>query len=150
MLLLSKLKEEKKNTHTPIHIKLSKIPSWILRGKKSASFSHKFTVIISICSLIFLSFFLLYSMLGIKPLSLCRVVCKKCKVWTFSLFSTFFPCVCGSSSFYGNTSFLEFASRGGSCIKFTVHFSLKKKKKKNPCLSSSAMIKSLANEVADL
>lgn len=147
MLLLSKLKE-KKNTHMPIHIKLSKIPSWILRGKKSASFSHKFTVIISICSLIFLSFFLLYSMLGIKPLSLCRVVCKKCKVWTFSLFSTFFPYVCGSS-FYGHTSFLEFASRGGSCIKFTVHFSLKKKKK-NPCLSSSAKIKSLANEVADL
>ena len=114
----------------PIHIKLSKIPSWILRVKKSVSFSHKFTVIINFCSLIFLSFFLLYSMLGIKPLSLRRVVCKKCKVWTFYLFSTFFPCVCGYFSFCGHTSFLEFALRRGSCIKFTVHFSVKEKKKK--------------------
>ena len=77
----------------PIHIKLSKIPSWILRGKKSVSFSHKFTVIINFCSLIFLSFFLLYSMLGIKPLSLSRVVCKKNAVWTFSLFPLFPLCL---------------------------------------------------------
>lgn len=140
----------------PIHIKLSKIPSWILRGKKSVSFSHKFTVIINFCSLIFLSFFLLYSMLGIKPLSLSRVVCKKNAVWKkkkmqFEHFLCFhfFPYVCGSS-FYGQTSFLEFALRGGSCIKFTVHFSLKEKKKKFSCLSSSAKIKSVANAVADL
>ena len=77
----------------PIHIKLSKIPSWILRGKKSVSFSHKFTVIINFCSLIFLSFFLLYSMLGIKLLSLCRVVCKKMQFEHFLCFLLFSLCL---------------------------------------------------------
>lgn len=77
----------------PIHIKLSRIPSWILRGKKSVSFSHKFTVIINFCSLIFLSFFPLYSMLGIKPLSLSRVVCKKMQFEHFLCFYFFSLCL---------------------------------------------------------